>query len=298
MTSLHQYIAEEIATDHAEGLVSRREAMRRLALLGVAAPAATALLAACSSSNTSGGGTSTPAATSAASPPGMATAVPTAPITFPGPNGTLQAAWAAAAQPKGAVLVIHENKGLTDHIRSVAGRFAGIGYSALAVDLLSAQGGTGAFKDQAEATAALGKIPPTQFVSDLRASLDELSRRAPIQKLGATGFCFGGGLVWLLLAQPEPRLTAATPFYGPLPDHADFTGDQAAVLAVYASEDARVGASRPAAEAAMTKAGLTHEVFVAQGAGHAFFNDTGPSYNAPAATQAWQKVTDWYGKHL
>lgn len=304
MTSLHQYIAEEIAEDHADGRCSRREALRRLTLLGVAAPAAVALLAACSNNSTpstpsgSGAGTSSGAAGSA-SPPGLSTALPTAAITFAGQDGrTLQGAWAAAAQPRGAVLVIHENKGLTEHIRSVAGRFAGIGYSALAVDLLSEQGGTGAFQDPAEATAALGKIAPERFVADLRAGLDELARRAPGQQLGATGFCFGGGLVWLLLAHHETRLAAATPFYGPLPDHADFTGDKAAVLAIYASKDARVGASRPAAVAALTQAGLTHDVFVAQGADHAFFNDTGPRYDAQAAAEAWRRVLDWYGKYL
>jgi carboxymethylenebutenolidase len=180
----------------------------------------------------------------------------------------------------------------------VAGRFAGVGYSALAVDLLSEQGGTAAFADPAAATAALGKIAPEQFVADLRAGLDELARRTPGRRLGATGFCFGGGLVWLLLAHHETRLAAATPFYGPLPDHADFTGDKAAVLAIYASKDARVGASRPAAVAALERAGLVHDVFVAQGADHAFFNDTGPRYDPLAATEAWRRVLDWYGKYL
>ena len=84
----------------------------------------------------------------------------TEPIEFPGPNGTLLAAWAAAAKPRGAVLVIHENRGLTDHIRSVAGRFAASGCSALAIDLLSEEGGTGTFPDPAEATAALAARSP------------------------------------------------------------------------------------------------------------------------------------------
>ena len=92
------------------------------------------------------------------------------------------------------MLVIHENKGLNDWVRSVVGRFGGIGYSALGIDLLSAQGGTATFKDPAEATAALGKIPPDQFVADLRSGLDELQRRAPGMKLAVLGFCFGGGL--------------------------------------------------------------------------------------------------------
>lgn len=229
----------------------------------------------------------------------MIGAVPTAPITFPGPaNSTLQGSWAEAAQPRGGVLVIHENKGLTDHIRSVAGRFAGAGYSALAIDLLSDQGGTAAFTDPAAATAELSRIPTDQLVANLRAGLGELGRRLPGKRLGATGFCFGGGLTWLLLASGTPELAAATPFYGPFPDGGDLTGSPAAVLAVYAANDTRVDASRPAAEAALTRAGNPHEIFIAANAEHAFFNDTGPRYNASAATDVWQRVLNWYTTHL
>ena len=137
MTEYQRYIAEEIAVDHADGIISRREAVRRLGLLGLAAPAASALLA---------GAANAPAASAASqSHDGVAVdwaPVPTEPITFPGPNGTLMAAWAPAAEPRplGGVLVMHENRGLNDHIRSVAGRFAASGYSALALDLLSEEG--------------------------------------------------------------------------------------------------------------------------------------------------------------
>ncbi|WP_433761066.1 dienelactone hydrolase family protein [Nocardia sp. CA-135398] len=300
MTPLQRYIAEEIATDHADGLIGRREALRRLGMLGVGASAAVALLAACSSSgdqaNTASTG-SKPGASSA--PPGTSGAVAATAITFPGPGGRpLQAAWAAAPQPRGGVLVIHENKGLTDHIRSVTGRFAGAGYSALAVDLLSELGGTAAFTDPAAATAELGKIAPDQFIGDLRAGIAELERRVPGKKIGATGFCFGGGLVWLLLASGTPELAAATPFYGPFPENGDLSGAKAAVLGIYAAKDERVIASRPTAEAALDRAELTHEIYVAPNADHAFFNDTGPRYNPTAAAEAWQRVLDWYGTYL
>lgn len=302
MTPLQRYIAEEIATDHAEGLLSRREALRRLGLLGMGTPAAMALLAACADSGKQSSPTTTAASSSAsppAAPPGTATALQPTAITFAGPEGrTLQAAWAEASQPMGGVLVIHENRGLTDHIRSVTGRFAGVGYSALAVDLLSEEGGTATFTDQAAATAALGKIPQDRFVADLRAGLTELQRRVPGKKLGATGFCFGGGLTWLLLTSGTPELAAATPFYGPFPDGGEVTGSKAAVLAVYGALDSRVDASRPAAEAALDKAGLPHESFVADNADHAFFNDTGPRYQPTAAAEAWRRVLDWYGRYL
>lgn len=303
MTPLQRYIAEEIATDHADGLLSRREALRRLGLLGVGAPAAVALLAACSDGEQPSSGptasAATPSGSATAPPPGAGGAVPATAITFAGPAGrTLQAAWAAAPQPRGSVLVIHENKGLTDHIRSVAGRFAGAGYSALAVDLLSELGGTAAFTDPAAATAELGKIAPDQFIGDLQAGIAELERRVPDKKVGATGFCFGGGLVWLLLAAGTANLAAATPFYGPFPENGDLSGAKAAVLGIYAAKDERVNASRPTAEAALDRAGLTHEIYLAPDADHAFFNDTGPRYNPTAAAEAWRRVLDWYGEYL
>ena len=304
MTPLQRYIAEEIAVDHADGLIARREALRRLALLGIGAVAASTLLAACASDG------ATPAPTPATPPggptPGGATptpagppAVATAPITFAGPQGrVLQGAWAQAAQPRGAVLVIHENRGLTDHIRSVAGRLAASGYSALAIDLLSEEGGTASFADSAQATAALGAAPEERLVADMRAGVGELARRVPGKKVGAVGFCFGGGMVWSLLDSGEPRLAAAVPFYGPLPDGADFAGSKAAVLAIYAEQDSRVNASRDAAVAALTSAGLTHDIVTFPGVNHAFFNDTGARYDASAAAAAYQRVLDWFGRHL
>jgi carboxymethylenebutenolidase len=290
--AFHRYLAEEVAIDHADGIIPRREALRRLGLLGVAVPTASALLAACAA-----GDPPAEAPSGAATPPGPAVA--TEGITFPGPEGrTLQGAWAPAAQPRGAVLVVHENRGLNDHIRSVAGRLANDGYAALAIDLLSAEGGTAALGGEAEAMAALNAAPPERFTADMQAGLDELERRAPGRKLGAIGFCFGGGMVWLLLASGEPRLAAAAPFYGPLPDNASFAGSKAAVLGIYAEQDERVNASRDAARTALEAAGLTHEIVTYPDANHAFFNDTGARYNPEAATQAYAKVLDWFGRHL
>ena len=298
MTPLQRYIAEEIATDHADGLLSRREALRRLALLGVSATAATTLMAACAKNDGSpaaGSATTEPAAT----PPGMEHAVATTPVTWAGPAGELQGAWAAAADPRGGVLVIHENKGLGDWVRSVAGRLAGAGYSALAIDLLSEEGGTSTFTDPAQATAALGRTPPERFIADLRSGLDELARRVPGKKLAVIGFCFGGGLTWQLLAAGEPRIAVAVPFYGPAPDHPDFAGStQAAVLGFYGELDQRVLATRPAAQMALQRAGMVHDLVTEPGADHAFFNDTGPRYDPAAAADAWHRLQDWFTAHL
>ncbi|OBC06227.1 dienelactone hydrolase [Mycobacterium sp. 852013-50091_SCH5140682] len=307
MTPLQRYIAEEIATDHVDGLLSRREALRRLALIGMGTAAATALIAACGEQKTAAPPTSespTPSPTApspspSGPPPGAAGALPTGPITWAGPAGQLQGAWAAAPQPRGGVLVIHENKGLNDWVRSVAGRFAGIGYSALAIDLLSGQGGTGAFTDPAAATAALSKIAPEEFVANLKSGVDELARRVPDQKLAAVGFCMGGGLVWQLLAAGAPQLAAAVPFYGPAPDNPDFSGSkQAAVLAFYGALDQRVTSTEPVVRAALEKAGMVHDLVTEPDANHAFFNDTGDRYNAAAAADAWRRVQDWFGQHL
>lgn len=291
------YLAEEIALDHADGLLSRRDALRSLALMGFTVAAASALLAACG-----GGPTATPTATSTPRPtptPHGAGSVPPAPaITFPGPGRTLQGAWAPAASPRGGVLVIHQNTGLTDQIRTVASRLAADGFSALAPDLLSEEGGTASLGDPARATAALARVPPERFVADMRAGLDELTRRAPGARLAAIGFCFGGGQVWSLLAAGEARLAAAVPFYGPCPATPDFSGSRgAAVLAIYAGLDDRVLATRDRCVAALQAAGSVHEVRVFPGVNHAFFDDTGPRYDATAAAGAYRATLDWLGRH-
>jgi carboxymethylenebutenolidase len=291
MTELQRYLVEEIALDHADGLISRREALRRLALVGLGVSAASSLLAALAPK-----AKATPAP---ARPQGHALAHATTPITFRGPGGRkLMGAWTSAAKPKGGVLVVHENRGLTDHIRSVASRFAASGYSALAIDLLSEEGGTGHFADEAAAMAALYGVPTSRFVADMKAGVTELKRRLPGKKLAVTGFCFGGGMVWTLLAAREPRLAAAAPFYGPFPEGSSLKGSKTAVLGIYGALDSRVNASRPAAAAALKAAGLPHQLVSYPNADHAFFNDTGPRYNPTAAAAAFKRVLTWFARYV
>jgi carboxymethylenebutenolidase len=292
MTGLQRYLAEEVAEDHADGLISRREALRRLGLLGVSLTAASSLLAAAPA------GASPPARRAAPQVPVTGEApVPTRAITFRGPQGrTLMGAWAPARRARGSLLVIHENRGLTDHIRSVAGRFAASGYSSLAIDLLSEEGGTPA--DEAEAMAALSAVPEERFVADLKAGVTELRRRVKGKRVAATGFCFGGGMTWLLLASREPRLAAAAPFYGPFPDGGSLSGSKAAVLGIYAELDSRVNASRSAARAALRAARLKHSIVTFPDADHAFFNDTGPRYNPTAAAAAYRRVLAWFRQYV
>jgi carboxymethylenebutenolidase len=299
MTEFQRYLAEEVAEDHADGLVSRREALRRLGLLGLGGAAAASLLAAAVAEEAKAVSRGAQTGSDARDQRSEAAAVPTREITFRGPQGrTLRGAWAPAARPKGGVLVIHENRGLNDSIRAIAGRFAASGYSALAIDLLSEEGGTGSFADEFEAMAALGAAPISRFVADLKAGVTELRRRVPGKKVAATGFCFGGGMTWLLLASREPRLAAAAPFYGPFPDGGSLAGSKAAVLGIYAELDARVNASRAAARAALRKAKLRHQIVTFPGVDHAFFNPTGSRYEPAAAANAYRRVLSWFETYV
>ena len=290
MTELQKYLAEEVAEDLADGIITRREALRRLGLLGVTGAAASGLLATFASR---------PAPAAKRKPGRRGTETEWAPvvreaITFAGPRGELMAAWAPADDPRGGVLVIHENRGLTEHIRTVAGRFAASGYSALALDLLSEEGGTGAFPGEAEVAAALSLIEPTRFDEDMQAAVTELDRRVRSRTLCAIGFCFGGGMIWRLLASGEKRLDAAAPFYGPFPTGGDLRRSRAAVLGVYGGLDARVNATLPAAKAALEAARLKHELLTFTEADHAFFNDTGARFNPHAAAEAWRRTLNWF----
>jgi carboxymethylenebutenolidase len=323
--ALNEYLTEEIALDHAEGHISRREALRLLVLLGVSATTAKGLLdvsAADAATKKTPTTTKKPATKSKAktapttrkptttpAPLTTSTAGSTTPvasagelpavaaITFAGPAGPLFASFAGALKPKGAVLIIHENRGLTDHFQALPARFARDGYSALAIDLASRVGGTAAVASQMPAPLANARTE--DLVADMKAGLDELGKRAPGVKLAVTGFCFGGGMVWNLLNVGDSRLTAAVPFYGTGPDPVDFSkSPNAAVMPIYAELDSRVNANRPAMTAALEKAKLVHQIVVAPGVDHAFFNDTGARYNPTQATAMYGKVLDWFGKYV
>jgi carboxymethylenebutenolidase len=301
VTEIQRYLAEEIAEDHADGLVSRREALRRLGLLGLGGAAAASLLASALVEQAKALAGRAPRAAPTREPQSseIELGVPTREISFRGPGGRrLLGAWAPARTPRGGVLVIHENRGLHDSIRAIAGRLAGSGYSALAIDLLSEEGGTRAFRDEFEAMAALAAAPPSRFVADMKAGITELRRRLPGKKVAATGFCFGGGMTWLLLASREARLAAAVPFYGPFPESRNLAGTRAAVLGIYAELDSRVNATRPAARAALRRAGLRHQIVTYPDVDHAFFNPTGARYDRDAATAAYRRMLAWFGKYV
>jgi carboxymethylenebutenolidase len=196
-----------------------------------------------------------------------------------------------------AVMVIHENRGLNPHIEDVARRAAHAGYLAIAPDALSPQGGTPPDEDQAR--EMIGKLDPSQNLQNFIKGLDYLATRKDFNgRFGCVGFCWGGGLA-NQLAINVPTMKAAVAFYGLQPNAADVPKIKAAVQLHYGSLDERIDAGIPAYEEALKKAGINYELYIYEGANHAFHNDTSPTrYNEKAAKLAWQRTVDFWGKYL
>ena len=198
-----------------------------------------------------------------------------------------------------AVLVIHENRGLVDHTKDVARRYAKEGFVALAIDLLSRNGGTG--PDVNANTGTLGALAknPDDMAADLKAGVGYLKSQPFVKSIGVTGFCFGGGQVWEV-AVIAPDLKAAVPYYGPLRAEVmdKLPQTNAAVLALYGALDTRITSQGPDIEAKLKAAGKTVQIKVEEGANHAFFNDTGTAYNKTAADDAWVLTLAWFRKYL
>lgn len=222
-------------------------------------------------------------------------------VEFPGEGATLMG---YLARPVGdgpfpIILVCHENRGLTEHIKDVTRRVAKAGYVGMAVDLLSRQGGTASITDQAQIQGALGQAPEGQPVQDFQSGLRYVQGQpyADKAKVGMTGFCYGGGVTWRM-ATKTPELRAAVPFYGPAPAVADVPGIQAAVLAIYGGQDERINAGIPEIEAAMQQNNKTFQKQIYDGANHAFHNDTGRNYNPEVAKDAWAKTLAWFEQYV
>jgi carboxymethylenebutenolidase len=200
--------------------------------------------------------------------------------------------------PFPAILVSHENRGLTDHIKDVTRRLAKAGYVGLAVDLLSREGGTAAVGADG-VPGVLGNTPPDQMVGDFAAGLEYLKTLPYVAEgeYGMMGFCFGGGMTWRAATQ-IPELRAAVPYYGPNPPIEDVPNIQAAVLAHYGGNDARINGGIPDIEAAMQENTKVFEYVVHEGANHAFNNDTGGNYNAQAANASWARTLAWFDQYL
>jgi len=192
-----------------------------------------------------------------------------------------------------AILVIHENRGLNEHIRDVARRFAAEGFVALAPDLLSRVGGTGSMQEQRDAVEAIGLLPVYDVLDDLRTGFRFLENDSAVdsQKIASVGFCWGG---WrsFMLATVEPNLYRAVVFYGSSPD-SGFDKIQAPVLAHYAQWDNRITGNALWTEKEMQQAGKQYQYHVYPDTEHAFFNDTGPRHNPEASQLAWRRTLEF-----
>jgi carboxymethylenebutenolidase len=196
-----------------------------------------------------------------------------------------------------SVVVIHENRGLNPYIQDVTRRLAADGFVALAPDLLSPLGGTPADPD--EARDKIGQLDLDKAVNDAVAAMSYLmAYRYSNAKVGAVGFCWGGGLV-NQLAIKAPDLRAGVAFYGRTPDPAQVGTIRAPLMLHYAGRDERINADVPAFEAALKSAGVEHQIFMYEGVNHAFHNDTSAErYDKAAAELAWSRTVEFLRKNL
>ncbi|WAH96833.1 dienelactone hydrolase family protein [Arthrobacter sp. MMS18-M83] len=241
-----------------------------------------------------------PGAKSPLSVPEGASGLVTATVRFPA-AGTESSAYLArpeGADPGPAVLVCHENRGLTPHIQDVARRFAKAGYVALAPDLLSREGGTRSL-DADAIPRALTRAGAERHVSDFSAGFGYLRSLDFVdgERIAMNGYCFGGGITWQAAAE-IPRLKATAAFYGPAPDLDKVPSIKPAVFGVYAELDQRITGAMPALRDALAASEVRHKLTVYPRVDHAFHNDTSERYNQAQAAAAWQDTLSWFGEYV
>ena len=197
----------------------------------------------------------------------------------------------------GAVLVVHENRGLTPHIKDVTRRVAKAGFIALGIDALSPFGGTPANED--EGRAMFPKLDPAQNIENIKSGLDYLrALKNSNKKTGCVGFCWGGGIA-NAMAVSDPLLHAAVPYYGRQAATVDVPKIKAKLMLQYAGMDERVNEGIPAYEAALKENKIDYKLYIYEGAQHAFNNDSSPArYNAEVAKLAWDRTIGFFKEEL
>ena len=219
-------------------------------------------------------------------------------IKYPGETGDVLAHF---TRPKGdkkypGVVVIHENRGLNPHTEEVARRVALEGFLAIAPDAVSPLGGTP--EDVDEARSLMRKLDSQETVKNFVAAVEYLKTHPQSTgKVGVTGFCWGGGLT-NQVAVNSPDVQAVVPFYGRQPDTGDVSKFKGALLAHYAGTDERINEGIPAFEDALKEASIEYEIFIYEGAGHAFFNDTSSRYHEEASKLAWERTIKFFKEKL
>jgi carboxymethylenebutenolidase len=222
-------------------------------------------------------------------------------IEFDSPNGYGKGRGYLAVPAKAsgklpAILVIHENRGLNPHIEDVARRFALENFVAFAPDALYPLGGYPGDEDKAR--ELFPKLDQAKTREDFVAAFELLKKRPETTgKVGAVGFCYGGGMV-NYLATRLPDLAAGVAFYGSAPNLEDVPKIKAPLLIQSAETDERINASWPGYEQALKAANVRYERFLYPGTQHGFHNDTTPRYDAAAAKLAWQRTVDFFNKNV
>lgn len=222
-------------------------------------------------------------------------------LTYPSPqgSGTMRGYFAHPANAGGklpGVLVYHENRGLNPYIEDVARRLALANFVAFAPDALTPAGGYPGTEEQA--MKLFSELDAKKRTEDLMAAYPFLKSRPECTgRIGAVGFCFGGGMV-NILAVREPDLAAAAPFYGPQPNAADTAKIKAPLLIHYAALDERIDAGWPAFETALKANGVKYQMYMYAGTNHGFHNDTTPRYDEAAAKLAWSRTLAFFNEHL
>ncbi len=222
-------------------------------------------------------------------------------ITYPSPNGhgDVRGYLVRPAKAEGklpAVLVVHENRGLNPYIEDVARRVAKAGFMALAPDGLTSVGG---YPGNDEKGRELQKtVDGTKLMNDFFAGFEHLlTREDSTGKVGAVGFCYGGG-VCNALAVAYPEMSASVPFYGRQAASEDVPKIQTPLLLHYGALDERVNAGWPAYEAALKEHGKTYSAHIYEGANHGFHNDSTPRYDEKMAELAWDRTVAFFNQNL
>jgi carboxymethylenebutenolidase len=221
-------------------------------------------------------------------------------LSSPQGNGSIKGYFVRPANAAGklpAVLVVHENRGLNPYIEDVARRLGTSGFMAFAPDGLTSVGGYPG--DDEKGAAIFGKVDRQKMAEDFVAAALWLKNRSDCTgKLGAVGFCFGGGIVNNLAVRLGPDLAAGVPFYGAQPPAADAAKIKAPLLLHYGGLDTRIDEGWPAFDAALTANHVPHTGYIYEGANHGFHNDTTPRYDEAAAKLAWTRTIDFFNKYL
>jgi carboxymethylenebutenolidase len=196
------------------------------------------------------------------------------------------------------IIVVHENRGLNPHIEDIARRFALANFMAFAPDGLTSLGGFPG--DDYRGGQMFSKVDGKKMTEDMVASAQWLKARADCTgKIGATGFCYGGGIANTLAVRLAGDIAAVAPYYGAVPQKDDIAKIKAAVLVHHGALDTRLAASWPAYDAALKEAGAPHEGYIYPDAVHGFNCDATPErYNKAAADLAWSRTIDWFNKYV